>query len=225
MSPSLRNAASFRRGLRDTFPLVPPLAVFGALFGALAVQAGLSPWLTMLSSLIVVSGSAQVAMAGLLASGAAPVLMATTGLALRHLPMSAALSSLIGGAPVHRRVQLAWVLVDETFGLTVNASRDPSMDLVSFKSGADLVLYVTWLTSTAVGAFLGADLDTSRLGIEIIFPLVFLGLSAPLLRNRRQWLSAGMAVIAAASGVLVLPSEWRVTVAAIVAAVIGSRVK
>jgi predicted branched-subunit amino acid permease len=225
MSPSLRNAASFRRGLRDTFPLVPPLAVFGALFGALAVQAGLSPWLTMLSSLIVVSGSAQVAMAGLLASGAAPVLMATTGLALRHLPMSAALSSLIGGAPVHRRVQLAWVLVDETFGLTVNASRDPSMDLVSFKSGADLVLYVTWLTSTAVGAFLGADLDTSRLGIEIIFPLVFLGLSAPLLRNRRQWLSAGMAVIAAVSGVLVLPSEWRVTVAAIVAAVIGSRVK
>jgi predicted branched-subunit amino acid permease len=164
-------------------------------------------------------------MAGLLASGAAPVLMATTGLALRHLPMSAALSSLIGGAPVHRRVQLAWVLVDETFGLTVNASRDPSMDLVSFKSGADLVLYVTWLTSTAVGAFLGADLDTSRLGIEIIFPLVFLGLSAPLLRNRRQWLSAGMAVIAAVSGVLVLPSEWRVTVAAIVAAVIGSRVK
>lgn len=225
MSPSLRNAASFRRGLRDTFPLVPPLAVFGTLFGALAVQAGLSPWLTMLSSLIVVSGSAQVAMAGLLASGAAPVLMATTGLALRHLPMSAALSSLIGGAPVHRRVQLAWVLVDETFGLTVNASRDPSMDLVSFKSGADLVLYVTWLTSTAVGAFLGADLDTSRLGIEIIFPLVFLGLSAPLLRNRRQWLSAGMAVIAAVSGVLVLPSEWRVTVAAIVAAVIGSRVK
>jgi predicted branched-subunit amino acid permease len=216
---------SFRRGLRDTFPLVPPVAVFGAVFGALAVQAGLSPWLTMLSSLIVLSGAAQVAMAGLLASGVAPVLLATTGLALRHLPMSAALSGLIGDAPIHRRIQLAWVLVDESFGLTVNASRDPSVDLVSFKSAADLVLYVAWLTSTAVGAFLGADVDTSRLGIEVIFPLVFLGLAAPLLRNRRQWLTAGLAVIAAVSAVLVLPSEWRVTAAAIVAAVIGSRVK
>jgi predicted branched-subunit amino acid permease len=216
---------SFRRGLRDTFPLVPPVAVFGAVYGALAVQAGLSPWLTMLSSLIVLSGAAQVAMAGLLASGVAPVLLATTGLALRHLPMSAALSGLIGDAPIHRRVQLAWVLVDESFGLTVNASRDPSVDLVSFKSAADLVLYVTWLTSTAAGVFLGADVDTSRLGIEVIFPLVFLGLAAPLLRNRRQWLTAGLAVVAAVSAVLVLPSEWRVTAAAIVAAVIGSRVK
>jgi predicted branched-subunit amino acid permease len=132
---------------------------------------------------------------------------------------------MIGDAPVYRRVQLAWVLVDETFGLTVNASRDPSVDLVSFKSAADLVLYVTWLTSTAVGVFLGADVDTSRLGIEVIFPLVFLGLAAPLLRNRRQWLTAGLAVMAAVSAVLVLPSEWRVTAAAIAAAVIGSRVK
>jgi 4-azaleucine resistance transporter AzlC len=225
MSPSFRNVSSFRRGLRDTFPLVPPVAVFGAVFGALAVQAGLSPWLTMLSSLIVLSGAAQVAMAGLLASGVAPVLLATTGLALRHLPMSAALSGLIGDVPIHRRVQLAWVLVDESFGLTVNASRDPSVDLVSFKSAADLVLYVTWLTSTAVGAFLGADVDTSRLGIEVIFPLVFLGLAAPLLRNRRQWLTAGLAVIAAVSAVLIIPSEWRVTAAAMVAAVIGSRVE
>jgi branched chain amino acid efflux pump len=225
MPPSFRKVSSFRRGLRDTFPLVPPVAVFGAVFGALAVQAGLSPWLTMLSSLIVLSGAAQVAMVGLLASGAAPVLLATTGLALRHLPMSAAMSGLIGDAPIHRRVQLAWVLVDETFGLTVNASRDPAVDLVSFKSAADLVLYATWLTSTAVGAFLGADVDTSRLGIEVIFPLVFLGLAVPLLRNRRQWMTAGLAVMAAVSAVLVLPSEWRVTAAATVAAIIGSRVK
>ncbi|MEX0667410.1 MAG: AzlC family ABC transporter permease [Acidimicrobiia bacterium] len=216
---------SFRRGLRDTFPLVPPIAVFGAVFGALAVQAGLTPWLAMLSSLIVLSGAAQVAMVGLLATGVAPVLLATTGLALRHLPMSAALSGLIGGAPLHRRIQLAWVLVDETFGLTVNAARDPSVDLVSFKSAADLTLYTTWLASTAVGAFLGADVDTSRLGIEVVFPLVFLGLAAPLLRGRRQWMTAGVAVVAAVMAVVVLPTEWRVTAAAIVAAVIGSRIK
>ncbi len=221
----MKVSPSFRRGLRDTFPLVPPIAVFGAVFGALAVQAGLTPWLTMLTSLIVVSGAAQVAIVGLLASGAAPVLLATTGLALRHIPMSAALSNLLGQAPTHHRIRLAWVLVDETFGLTVNAARDPSIDLVSFKSAADLAVYITWLGSSAVGAFYGAEVDTSNLGIEIVFPLAFLGLAAPLLRGRRHWMTASLAALAAVAAVVALPSEWRVTAAAIVGAVIGSRIK
>jgi 4-azaleucine resistance transporter AzlC len=222
---SIQMSPSFAKGLRDTIPLVPPLAIFGVVFGALAVQAGLTPWLTMLSSLIVLSGSAQVAMVGLLASGAAPVLLVTTGLALRHLPMSATLSGLIGETPLYRRVQLAWVLVDETFGLTVNAARDPEVDLVSFKSAADLTLYTTWLLSTAIGIWLGTDLDTSRLGIEVIFPLVFLGLAMPLLRGRRQWATAGLAVVAAVAAVVVLPEAWSVTTAAVVAAALGSRIK
>lgn len=221
----MKMSPSFRRGLRDTFALIPPIAVFGAVFGALAVQAGLTPWLTMLTSLIVVSGAAQVAIVGLLASGAAPVLLATTGLALRHLPMSAALSNLLGPAPTHHRIRLAWVLVDETFGLTVNVARDPSVDLVSFKSAADLVVYVTWLGASAVGAFFGADVDTSLMGIEVVFPLVFLGLAAPLLRLRHPWITAAFAVVAAVATVVLLSSEWRVTAAAIVAAVIGSRIK
>ena len=221
----MKVSPSFRRGLRDALALVPPIAVFGAVFGALAVQAGLTPWLTILTSLIVVSGAAQVAMVGLLASGAAPVLLATTGLALRHIPMSAALSNLLGQAPIHHRVRLAWVLVDETFGLTVNAARDATVDLVSFKSAADLAVYVTWLGASAVGAFFGADVDTSRLGNEVVFPLVFLGLAAALLRHRRHWITAGLAALTAVAAVVFLPSEWRVTASAIIAAALGSRIK
>ena len=201
------------------------MAVFAAVFGALAVQAGLTPWLTMLSSLIVVSGAGQVAMVGLLSSGAVPVLLATTGLALRHLPMSAALSGLIGPVPTPRRLLLAWVLVDESFALTINAARDPAVDLVSFKSAVDLLLYTTWVASTAVGAFLGADVDTARLGIAVVFPLVFLGLAAPSLRDRRQWATAFIGLLTAIAAVLTLPAEWRVTASAIVAALIGSRIK
>jgi predicted branched-subunit amino acid permease len=153
------------------------------------------------------------------------VLLATIGLALRHLPMSATLSGLIGEVPLLRRIQLAWVLVDETFGLTVLASRDPEVDLVSFKSAADLTLYTTWLASTAAGAFLGAGFETSRLGMEVVFPLVFLGLAASQLRNPRQWVTAGLSVIAAVAAVAALPPEWRVTAAAIAAAAIGSRIR
>lgn len=217
--------ASFRRGLRDTVPLVPPIAVFGTAFGALAVQAGLSPWLTLLSSAIVLSGSAQIAMVGLLSGGAVPVLFATTGLGLRHLPMSATLSDLVGHAHWWRRLQLAWVLVDETFGLTVNASHRGEPDLVAFKTAADVTLYTTWLVSTAVGAWLVSGIDPARMGMDVIFPLVFLGLAAPAIRNRRQWITAGLAVVCAVATVLWLPPAWQVTVAALVAAAIGSRMR
>ena len=216
---------SFRRGIRDTLPLVVPIGIFAALFGALAVQAGLTPWLTMLCSLIVLSGAAQVALVGLLSSGTAPVVLAVTGLALRHLPMSAALSGLVGSAPGHHRIRLAWVLVDETFALTMNAARDPAVDVVSFKTGADLVVYTTWVAFTAVGAFLGADFDASRLGLGVFFPLVFLGLAAPFVRGRRQWATAAASAAASITAVLVLPGEWRVTAAAILAALVGSRIK
>jgi predicted branched-subunit amino acid permease len=151
------------------------------------------------------------------------VLLAVTGLALRHLPMSAALSGLIGDAPWYRRLHLAWVLVDESFGLTINASQDPSIDIVSYKTATDMTLVTTWLISTAIGANFGTDLDASRYGAEVIFPLVFLGLAAHLAHGRGKWVTAGLAAVAAVLGVVLLPAAWRVTGAALVAALIGSR--
>lgn len=218
-------SASFRRGLRDTLPLAPPIAVFGVVFGALAIQAGLTPWLAFLCSLLVVSGSAQMAMVGLIGSGAGPVLLATTGLALRHLPMSATLSEMIGDTPLLRRLQLSWVLVDESYGLTVNAATRGEPDLVAFKTASDLTLYSTWLLSTVAGALLGAQLDTVAVDLGIVFPLVFLGLAASVVRTRTQWITAGLSVVAAVVAVSVLPVAWQISGAAIAAAAVGSRFK
>ncbi len=146
---------SFRTGLRDGGVLVPAVALFGVAFGALAVEAGLPRWLTVLTSVIVVSGAAQFALVGLLASGAVPVLVATTGLALRHVPMGARLAGMIGYRSPLTRVALAWVLVDETFGLTITAAQRGVADPVRYKAGADVALYSMWVAFTAVGALAG----------------------------------------------------------------------
>ena len=90
--------ASFRAGTKDALVLIPAVGRFGVAFGALAIDAGLAPWLVLLTSVIVVSGAAQFTMVGLLATGAVPVLIATTGLALRHVPMSARLEAPVRGA-------------------------------------------------------------------------------------------------------------------------------
>ena len=41
----------------------------------------------------------------------------------------------------------------------------------------------------------GPVIDPVALGIEVLFPLLFLGLAAPLLRTRRHWVAAGSAVV------------------------------
>ncbi len=216
---------SFRRGLRDGFLLFFAVALFGVGFGVLAVQAGLPPWLASLASVVIVSGAAQFTMVGLLAAGPGPVLIAATGLALRHVPMSAALSRLIGERARQVRAALAWVLVDETFGLTVNAARRGEEDLVAYKAAVDLELYSGWVTGTVLGAYVGAGLDPARLGIDVLFPLLFLGLAAPLVRSRREWVTALAAVAAGVMAVVVLPPAWRETGAAAVAAAVGAAVR
>jgi 4-azaleucine resistance transporter AzlC len=199
--------------------------MFGIAFGVLAVQAGLARWVAVLASVVVVSGAAQFAMAGLLAAGPGPVLIATTGLALRHLPMSAKLADLIGDRPLRTRLGLAWVLTDETFGLTLRASQNGVSDLVSYKAAADLMLYTAWVGGTAFGAFVGKAIDPAALGVDVLFALLFLGLAAPLIRTRRDWIVAGLAVAAALVATVILPEAWQITGAAGAAALIGTAIR
>ncbi|MGZ5382955.1 MAG: AzlC family ABC transporter permease [Acidimicrobiia bacterium] len=215
-------SASFRLGLRDGFPIFLAVGAFGIAFGVLAVQTGLAPWLVVAASVVIVSGAAQFALVGLLSAGPGPVLVAATGLALRHLPMSAKLAGLIGDRSVRARVGLAWVLTDETFGLTLRASRTGVPDLVAYKAAADAMLYSAWVSGTAVGALVGREIDPTALGIDVLFAVLFLGLAAPLIRTRRDWMVVGLAVVCAALATMVLPEAWQITGAATVAALIGT---
>lgn len=219
------SSPSFRRGLRDGFPVFLAVLVFGVAYGVLAVQAGLAPWVAVVSSIIIVSGAAQFALVGLLAAGPGPVLVATTGLALRHLPMSAKLADLIGDRALRTRVALAWVLTDETFGLTLRASQIGVPDLVAYKAATDVMLYSAWVAGTALGALVGSSIDPATLGIDVLFALLFLGLAAPLVRSRRDWLVALLAVVAALFATVALPQAWQITGAATVAALIGTAIR
>jgi predicted branched-subunit amino acid permease len=221
----MRSSSSFRRGLRDGFPVFLAVAMFGVAYGVIAVQAGLTGWLAVVSSIVIVSGAAQFALAGLLAGGPGPVLVATTGLALRHLPMSAKLADLIGDQSLSTRVRLAWVLTDETFGLTLRAVQTGVPDPVAYKSATDLMLYSAWVAGTAGGVFVRKAIDPAALGIDVLFALLFLGLAAPLIRSRRDWMVAGLAVTAALVATLVLPEEWQITGAATAAAFVGTAIR
>ncbi len=189
-------------------------------YGVLAVQAGFTAWLAVVASLVVVSGAAQFAWVGLAGAGAAPILVAATGLALRHVPMSARIAGLVGPRPLRVRLALAWVLVDETFGLTVAAARRGEPDLVAYKAAVDLLLYSGWVAGTVIGAFAGGQFDPAAWGADVFFAVLFVGLAAPLVRTRWDLLVAALA-IGATFAAAAIPSAWRVTAAAAAAAAAG----
>jgi 4-azaleucine resistance transporter AzlC len=197
---------------------------FGVLYGVLAVEAGFSAPLTIFSSVIIVSGAAQFTMIGLLGAGPIPVLLSAFGLGLRHIPMSAAMSAMMGPRPLWTRLRMAWVLVDESFGLTVRAHQAGVPDIVAYKTAADLLLYSGWVTGSAIGALFGASIDPESAGVGVFFPLLFLGLAAPMVRSRREAFVAAMTVVASLVAVTVLPPAWQLTVAAAAAAGLGATV-
>jgi len=212
---------SFRTGLRDSILILFAVGGFGVAYGVLAVSTGFSPWLATFSSIIIVSGAAQFTMIGLLSAGTVPVLIAVTGLGLRHLPMSASLANIIGPQPLSRRLRLAWILVDETFGLTVRAVGTGVEDVVAYKSAADLMLYTGWITGTALGAWFGGAIDPEAIGIGVLFALLFLGLAAPMIRTRRDWVVTAAAVVASVLSIRLVPAAWQITVAAVAASLVG----
>lgn len=196
--------------------------MFGLVYGALAAQVGFSPILAGISSLLIVSGSAQMAMVGLIPLGVGPVLIATTGLALRHIPMAIHISDLMGPLPRWRRFSLAWILVDESYGLTVAAAEGGEPDLPTYKSVVDVTLYSAWVTTTVIGAVLGAQLDPVRYGLDVVIPLVFLGLAVAIIKGWRRWTAAIIALVTTAAAVAWLPSAWRLSTAAFGAAVLAA---
>lgn len=213
--------SSFRHGLRDGAVVCVAVALFGTAYGVLGVQAGLASWLVVAASALVVSGAAQFAWVGLASAGAGPVLVAASGLALRHIPMSARMAGLVGSRPLGVRLALAWVLTDETFGLTLAASRRQDPDLVAYKAAVDLLLLSGWVGGTAAGVALGGRLDPVAWGADVFFAVLFVGLALPLIRGRWDLVVVGLA-IGATFAATFLPSAWQITAAAVAAAAVGT---
>jgi predicted branched-subunit amino acid permease len=135
--------------------------------------------------------------------------------------MSARLADIIETQPLLTRLRLAFILVDETFGLTVRAFDAGVEDPVAYKTAADLMLYTGWIIGTALGALFGSSIDPGAAGIGVLFGLFFLGLAAPMVKLRRDWVVAGASVVATLIATANLPVAWQISTAAFAASLVG----
>src|SRR5574341_661540 len=108
-------------GYRAIIPLMIGVTPFGFIFGALAVNAGMTVIQALGMSMIVLAGSAQFIAVGLIASQAPlPIIILTTFVVnLRHFLYSASLEHFFRPLGMAWKALLGYTMVDEIYAVVI----------------------------------------------------------------------------------------------------------
>ncbi|MEV6930101.1 AzlC family ABC transporter permease [Dactylosporangium sp. NPDC051485] len=201
------------KGLRVGVGLAAGAFLLAVGFGAFAVTHGWPAWLTITTSAVVFSGSAQFALVTALAGGGGlgPALTSAALMNLRFVPMAAATARFLPGGPLQRAAQ-GQAVVD---GSWVAAQRPGGGLDRQLMFGATLVQWPAWILGTALGALVvpgGAALEAT--GLDVIFPGFFGLLLFDSLRASPRLAPAGLLAAAIAATCRFLPSGIALTLAA-----------
>ena len=212
MGETAERTSSVRDGFRAALPLVPGPVLFGLSFGVLAEAAGMGVATATVMSGTTFAGSAQFAAASVLEDGGTVVaaILSAVLLNARYAGMSIAVASIFPGGRA-RRLFESQLIVDESWALSGRSGRFEWPILV----GSGLLLYVLWVTSTAVGTVAGEALgDPNDLGLDAAFAALFLALARPYLRGRRAIEAAVLAGIITLALLPITPAGVPLVVAA-----------
>ena len=213
----------FWAGARSQIPLLIGAIPFGLIYGALALNAGLSPAQAQMMSSIVFAGSAQFITAQLVQE-ATPGLVIVLTIAvvnLRHILYSASMAPYIASFPTRWKAILSYLLTDEAYAPTILYYEKNGVTPYThwFWLGAGCADWVSWQISTGVGIFLGAAIPESW-SLDFTFPLTFIAMLVPVLKDRpgiAAALSAGLVALVAYS----LPYRLGLILAALVGIFVG----
>ena len=199
---SVASASSlrYRDGARAAVAVAATVWFFGASFGLVARASGMGVLAPLVMSATTFAGSAQFATASILGAsgGAVAAIAAAVLLNARYAPISISVARLFHG-PRLRRLAESQLIVDESWALAGRRGRFDRRVLL----GAGLLLYVAWVSGTAVGVLAGDALgDPNDLGLDGAFPALFLALLVPQLRTRRAVVAA---VVAGTIALVLIP--------------------
>jgi 4-azaleucine resistance transporter AzlC len=202
--------AQMLAGAGQALPVVAGVAVYGTVWGTLAVQAGLSPLEVVLMSGLVFSGAAQFVAIDLWSSPVAvgTIAFATLLVGLRHVLMSASIEPAMRGIPPRRAYAALFFMVDEAWAMSMRRAGQGRFT-IGFYAGLCGFLYVAWLATTLVGALLGRLVaDPARYGFDVVFTAIFVVLIVGLWKGKRDlpvWAASALTAVACHQWV---PGNW-----------------
>ena len=175
------------RGARNIIPLGLGASAYGFAFGVLAAQVGFPFWGVGLMSAGVFAGSSQIVAVERFAGEGQVIGAVIAGMALnlRYVGILASLSDVLRHTPLPKRLLAVHVTSDENWALTMaERARDPNVG-DDFLIGSGLTLVALWVTSTAMGALVGAGVpNLESYGVGFAFTAAFIAMARGLWRGR-----------------------------------------
>jgi len=219
-TPSLAGATpgrEFASGLVTVTPMLLGAVPFGLIYGALAVQAGISPLLAIAISSIVFAGSAQFMITKLVAASTPGLLIVLSVgvINLRHALYSAAVAEKLAHLPARWKMLLAYLLTDEAYAAAVRRleSDTNAAQRHWFLFGCGFGLWFTWQLACIAGVVLGGRIPQAW-SLDFAGTLTFIAIVVPLLKDRASTASMVVAGVVAVA-CFALPHKLFIIVAAL----------
>jgi predicted branched-subunit amino acid permease len=213
----------FRRGLHDMTGIALGIGAWGLVTGMAMVKAGLGVPLSVLMSLLVFAGSAQLASLPLIVSGAPIWVVWATAICvnLRFVIFSAGWRPYFAHLPRWQRLRLAYFSADLNYVCFMRRFPEPvpGSDQQPYFWGGVAVNWAAWQSLSLLGIAL-ADLIPPHWGLGFAGTLALIGLTGSLLHDRATWVAAAVAACAAIAA-FALPMKLNILVAIAAAVAIG----
>ncbi len=214
----------FNRGARDMVGVALGVGAWGLVTGMAMVKGGLAVWVAVLMSLTVFAGTAQLAVAPLMASGAPIWVVWATALCLnlRFVIFSVRWRPYLAHLPLKRRALMSFFNADLNYVLFMRRFPEPkpAPEQIPYFWGGVLVNAGSWHVMSLIGIALGHRVP-SEWGLGFAGTVALLAMTYSMLADRATWLPAlvagGAAVMAYA-----LPLKLNMLVAIAAAVVVGT---
>ena len=169
--------------------VLPVLLVYfaiGITFGVVSIESGISPINTLLMSLFVYAGTAQLVAVQLIGIEASAFSIISTIFVInsRFLVMSSSISPYFEKFSLWQKFLYGIEITDATYAIHSNRFKNRSIRKLEIYT-TNIVGHIVWVLSTLIGVFLGnISFDLKEFGADFAMTAMFIGLMIPLITNR-----------------------------------------
>jgi 4-azaleucine resistance transporter AzlC len=215
-------------GAKKAIPIVLGYLPLGFAYGALASLAGISLPVIIMMSIVVFAGSAQFISVSMLAAGAGGAsIIATVFLVnLRHLLMSASLSTYLHNFPRKSLPLLAFWLTDENYAVACGEFQESEKNHF-YILGLFGTAYLGWVAGGALGGIFGGFFTSANAVFTMEYALyaMFIFLLVIQMTEHKLLLAAFASGALSLLFYLYIPGTWYIMLATVCTATIGVMVE
>lgn len=212
------SSSQFITGMRHSVPILISTAPFGLLYGAIAVDQGLTVWQALLMSMTIYAGASQLVGIELFQNHVAPwlVVLSIFIVNIRHVLYSAAIGRHIGHFTPWQQAIGFFFLIDPQYAVAEREAENGRKLTFAWFMGLALPVYTLWNIESVLGAVFGKLIpDPEAFGIDFLLPLYFFGLVMGF-HKRPLWLPVvAVSAVVSVIALKAIGSPWHVSIGAL----------